>query len=269
MTVGVDTAVPNRSTIGQILELVATAVALAAAVAAGAGLFALSATGRWKFRDLLLNAGVPAAAVLLAILVVASVMRWKRLSRAISLGFVSGVIATVGLEIIRTVGFRVFHSMPGDLPTLMGVQAAGRIMVGPNVSSTLVGYLDHFWNGGMFGIVFAVFLGGFPATRHRWPGAVLGALYGIALGFGFATGPVPRSLGVGGVFSTVTVVEFQTTVYLAHLVFGLILGVLVHRFGANITPLWIPILGLLRSGGSHREDDPLGRQHTQDPPKGP
>jgi hypothetical protein len=30
----------------------------------------------------------------------------------------------------------------------------------------------------------------------------------------------------------------RTTLYLAHLLFGLILGALVHRFGTHVTPLW-------------------------------
>lgn len=253
MTHDVGAPVAGESPLRQGLELLATAVALAAAVAAGAELFALSATGRWKFIDLLLHVGAPAAALLVLVLVVAVLMRWQRLSRGVVVGFAAGVIATFGLEVVRITGFRVLHSMPGDLPTLMGVQATGRIMLGPNTSSTIIGYLDHLWNGAMFGIIFALIIGGFPATRRAWTGATIGAFYGLALGFGFITGPVPRTLGIGGVFSTVTVAQFQTTVYLAHLVFGVLLGLLVHLLGSRITPLWTPVLGLLRSGRSSRE----------------
>ena len=156
MTEEVVAVVPKRSPLVQGLELVATAVALAAAGASGAQLFALSATGRWKFSDLLFRVGVPAAAVLVVVLVVAILMGWQRLRRGILLGFAAGAIATMGLEAVRITGFRVFHSMPGDLPTLMGVQATDRIMLGPNTSSTIVGYLDHFWNGAMFGVIFAL-----------------------------------------------------------------------------------------------------------------
>lgn len=247
MTQEVGAIVSKRSPLVAGLELVATAVALAAAAASGAELFALSATGRWKFSDLLPNVGAPAAAVLVLVLVVAVLMRWQRLSRGILLGFGGGLIATLGLEAVRIVGFRVFHSMPGDLPTLMGVQATDRIMLGPNTSSTIIGYLDHFWNGAMFGVIFALIVGGFPATRRFWAGAVIGAIYGVALGFGFATGPLPRTLGIGGVFSTVTVAEFQTTIYLGHLAFGVLLGLLVHRFGSRITPLWTPVLDLMKA----------------------
>ena len=247
MTEEVVAVVPKRSPLVQGLELVATAVALAAAGASGAQLFALSATGRWKFSDLLFRVGVPAAAVLVVVLVVAILMGWQRLRRGILLGFAAGAIATMGLEAVRITGFRVFHSMPGDLPTLMGVQATDRIMLGPNTSSTIVGYLDHFWNGAMFGVIFALIVGGFPAARRAWTGAAIGALYGLAMGFGFASGPLPRTLGIGGGFSTVTVAEFQTTIYLAHLVFGVLLGLLVHAFGSRIPPLWTPALDVVKS----------------------
>jgi hypothetical protein len=236
----------TRSPWAVLAELAATVVALLAAAASGAVLFALSATGRWQFQNLLLYVGIPAAFVLIVILGLAAVMRWRRLGRGIILGATAGLIGTIGLEAVRIIGFRVFDSMPGDLPTLMGVKATGRIMAGPNTTSTALGYLDHAWNGAVFGVILALLVGGFPARRGTWAGALIGATYGVILGFGFVAGPVPRTLGIGGVFSTVSVAEFQTTVYLAHILFGAITGALIHRFGAQITPLWTPVIDLLR-----------------------
>ena len=103
------------------------------------------------------------------------------------------------------------------------------------------------WAAGPILFVFALIVGGFPAARRAWTGAAIGALYGLAMGFGFASGPLPRTLGIGGVFSTVTVAEFQTTIYLAHLVFGVLLGLLVHAFGSRIPPLWTPALDVVKS----------------------
>lgn len=163
----VDADAPRRPPPVRGAELVATAVALAAAAASGAELFALSATGRWKFSDLLLYVGAPAAAVLVVVLVITILMGWQRLSRGILLGFTAGLIATVGLEAVRIIGFRVFHSMPGDLPTLIGVQATDRIMLAPNTSSTIIGYLDHFWNGAMFGVIFVLIICWFPSGTFR------------------------------------------------------------------------------------------------------
>ncbi|GAB3488491.1 hypothetical protein [Amycolatopsis cihanbeyliensis] len=235
-------------------ELVATGVVLVAATTSGALLFALAATERWQFQDLLLRVGLPAVVLLVLALVLAAGVGWHRLRRGILVGGLSGLIATIGLEAVRITGFRALETMPGDLPMLMGVKATGRIMAGPNTTSTILGYADHFWNGAAFGVIFALLIGGFPRKWGAWSGALLGAVYGLLLGFGFATGPVPTSLGIGGVFATVTVAEFQTTVYLAHLVFGLILGALVHRFGSRIAPLWVPVVdlfrGVPRQGGS-------------------
>ncbi|WP_306357900.1 MULTISPECIES: hypothetical protein [unclassified Nocardia] len=225
-------------------ELVATGIAILAAGVGGAGLFALSATERWSFRDLLLHIGIPATIVLLLVLAAATVLRWRRLARGIVAGAAAGAAATLGLEAVRITGFRVFHTMPGDLPTLMGVKATDRIMVGPDTASRMIGYLDHYWNGALLGIVFALVVGGFP-VRRGWIAPLLGMAYGLATGYGFLTGPVPRSLGVGGVFSTVDVGEFRFTVYLAHAVFGLLVGLLVHRFAAKFPPLWTFVWELL------------------------
>jgi hypothetical protein len=235
-----------------LAELAATVVALLAAAASGAVLFALSATGRWEFQYLLVSVGVPAALVLIVVLGLAAVMSWQRLSRGIVLGAAAGLIGTIGLEAVRIVGFRAFGSMPGDLPTLMGMRATGRIMAGPSTTSTALGYLDHAWNGAVFGVILALLVGGFPARRGAWAGALIGAIYGVILGFGFVAGPVPRTLGIGGVFSTVSVAEFQTTVYLAHILFGAIMGALIHRFGARITPLWDPLIDVLRRPAERR-----------------
>ncbi len=246
-------------------ELLATGITLAAAGAGGAELFALSATERWSFHDLLLYIGVPAAILLLTMLGVATALRWRRLARGIVVGAIAGAVATLGLEAVRITGFRVFHSMPGDLPTLMGVKAADRIMVGPSTASTALGYLDHYWNGALLGIVFALVLGGFPA-RRGWVAALTGLAFGIAIGYGFLDSPVPRSLGVGGVFATVSDGEFQATVYLAHAAFGLLLGILVHRFSVGLTPLWTPVLQFLRTVTGRTDSRVATDSSTEDHP---
>lgn len=47
-----------------------------------------------------------------------------------------------------------------------------------------------------------------------------------------------RSAGVGGMSSAVSTGAFLTTVCLAHLVLGALMGVLVHEFGADMLSLW-------------------------------
>ncbi|WP_019856296.1 hypothetical protein [Actinopolyspora mortivallis] len=229
-------------------ELLATGLVLLAAGVSGAPLFALSATGRWQFRTLLIHVGAPAVGVVLVLLVLAALMRWRRLVRGILVGGGAGLVATVGLELVRITGFRVFGSMPGDLPTLMGMRAMERITLGPNTTSTVVGYLDHAWNGAAFGMVFALLVGSFPShVRGRmWWATGIGTVYGLLLALGFVAGPVPRTLGVGGVFSTVSLPAFHTTVFLAHAVFGAVLAALVLRGGVE------PLREWLRRAWGHR-----------------
>lgn len=211
-----------------VAEFIATGLALIGATASGAVLFSESAKGGATFAELLRFPGVPAFVLLVGVFVASLALGWRRLRTGILFGAVAGLVGTIGLEIVRHIGFRVFATMPGDLPRLMGVKALDQIMRGPSNWSDVVGYLDHFWNGAAFGLTFALVVVGLPVTR-RWNQAIVAAasVYGVLLGVGFVLGPVPKSLGVGGPFATVTVVEFRATVYLAHLLFGLVLGVVL------------------------------------------
>ncbi len=222
-----------------VAELIATGVVLIAATASGAVLFSESSKGKQTFPDLLLTIGLPSMIVMAVALVASFTFNWRRLRSGILIGAAAGVVGTVGLEIVRHIGFRVFETMPGDLPRLMGIKATDRIMQGPSTWSDVVGYVDHFWNGAAFGITFALIAGGMPASR-RWKlgGVVAATLYGLALGVGFALGPVPKSLGVGGPFATVTVAEFRATVYIAHIAFGVLLGLVMTAYNSRMRPIW-------------------------------
>lgn len=226
-----DHRVNSTMSVAGVAELVATGVALLGATGSGALLFSESAKGKDTFAELLRFPGLPAFVLLVGAFVVAVKFGWRRLRTGILIGAVGGLVGTVGLEIVRHIGFRYFETMPGDLPRLMGVKATDQIMRGPSGWSDFVGYADHFWNGAAFGITFALIVVRLPVTR-RWNLAVIAAaaVYGVLLGVGFALGPVPKSLGVGGPFATVTVTEFRVTVYLAHLLFGLGLGAVLVGF---------------------------------------
>lgn len=104
---------------------------------------------------------------------------------------------------------------------LMGVLLRDQIMQGPDTASNIAGWTYHVWNSGMFGVTYAVLLGGFPF--RRFGGAVAGTLmgtgYGLALGTGFLLSPVPKAVGAG-VFGTDFGAKFAITVYLAHAGFG-------------------------------------------------
>ena len=218
-------APPHASTI----ELILGVLALAAAGASGALLFAIAEAGYSTFGQLATAVVLPAIALLAAMMVVSWRMRWRWLLRALLSGVLAGAVATIGLEIIRGVGFNVFHSMPGSLPKLMGVLVTGRIMQGPDLVSNLAGWGDHFWNGAMFGLVYVLLVG---RARPMWVGAV----YGAILGTGFLLSPVPVAIGVG-TFGAQFGASFAITVYLAHMVFGVSIAWLTFRFGLGAS-LW-------------------------------
>ena len=225
-------------------ELAATVIALAAATAAGALLFAIAASGVISLPSIIYHVAVPAAIVLALVLIAATAARWQRLAAGIVTGFWAGAASTVALEIVRETGFRAFSSMPGDLPMLMGVEITGTIMQGPGIVSDIAGWAFHFWNGAMFGVIFALIAGGFPRIRRGgWAAAGLGAFYGVLLGTGFLLSPATTSTGAG-IFGLTFGTKMAATVYVAHIAFGGVLGALAHRFGARLEPLWAPGLRL-------------------------
>ncbi|UQA97077.1 hypothetical protein [Streptomyces halobius] len=233
------TAAPGRHPARTLLDLVLTALVLAGATAAGALLFALAEGGYATLPDLVSEVGIPGAITVVLAPLIALGISGPRLRRAVLLGALAGIAGTVVLELVREIGFRVFDSMPGDIAMLMGVLLRDQIMRGPDTASNITGWADHVWNGAMFGVIYAVLVGGFSFRRHG--GALtatgLGTLYGLVLATGFLLSPVPNAVGAG-VLGADMWPKFQITVYLAHAGFGALTGWLVHRFGSRIAPLW-------------------------------
>ncbi|KQX30692.1 hypothetical protein ASD97_12650 [Streptomyces sp. Root63] len=239
-----------------VADLLASGLVLAGATAAGSLLFAIAEGGYATLPDLVREVGLPGAVAVAVAPLIALRLSGPRLGRAVLLGAAAGVVGTAVLELVREVGFRIFESMPGDLPMLMGVLLRDQIMQGPDTASNIAGWTYHVWNGGMFGVTYAVLLGGFPF--RRFGGAVAGTLmgtgYGLALGTGFLLSPVPKAVGAG-VFGTDFGAKFAITVYLAHAGFGALLGWLVHRYGNRIAPLWSVACKLLPPRGIRKEDN--------------
>lgn len=213
--------IPKISPSGGFGEMGATILALLGAGAAGALTLAIAEGGYASLEHLLWVMIVPGIALLLIVAVVAWLARWQWLWSRLIAGLWIGAVATVGLEAIRIPGFRIFHSMPGDLPTLIGVLITGRIMEGPSTWSTILGYADHFWNGAAFAILYMIFVG----SRRWWAGTI----FGIVVGTGFLLSPVPVAMGVG-LFGAQWGAKFAITVYLAHMVYGTLIAVLVQRY---------------------------------------
>jgi hypothetical protein len=197
------------------------ALALLALLAAGIApnIFPVAQAGFAKMSDLARWFLLPSIGLLLVVIVAVFARGHRVLGQRILSGIAAGAIATVGLEIIRTVSFRL-GGMPGDLPRLLGVLIADRFMLGPSRMSDVLGYAYHFWNGACFGLIFAVILG----RRSVW--WTLG--YGLLIGAGFLASPAVQAMGVG--FLALRMPTMIVTVVIAHLAYGLILGFLLGRW---------------------------------------
>ncbi len=207
-------------------------------------LLTIAENGNASLRTLVLEVAVPVAAVILVLVLVSIALRSRSVRDALLLGLAFGALSTAGLELVRNIGFYEFQSMPGQLPELMGVLITNRIMDGPDLASNIVGWTDHIWNGAMFGVTYALVVGGFPRRGGHWMGAGVGATFGLLIGTGFLLSPVSRATGAG-IFGSNMGPKYAITVYLAHLAFGGALGWLVHRFGSRTEPIWERALNIL------------------------
>lgn len=210
-------------------RLVLALLALAAAALAP-NLFPAAQAGLAKMSDLALWLLLPSIALLLVVVTFTFARGHRILGRRMIIGIAVGTVATIGLELVRTTGFRL-GGMPGDLPRLLGVLITDRFMLGPSALSDFLGYSYHFWNGACFGLIFAVILG----RRAMW----WSMAYGVLIGIGFLASPAVQAMGVG--FLAVQMPSMIVTVLIAHLVYGLVLGFLLRRWLPEGT--WIPRAG--------------------------
>lgn len=194
------------------------ALALAAAGVAPP-LFPLAQAGYAKLSTLGAFVLPISAASLAALVALAAWRGHRRLRRRILAGAAAGFLATCGLELVRQVSFRL-GGMPGDMPRLLGVLLTDRFMLGPSPASDLAGYAYHFYNGIAFGIIFAVLLGRKPVG---WA-----LVYAQLIGLGFLVSPAVEAMGIGFMGSGMPAMPL--TVVLAHLAFGLLLGLLTRRW---------------------------------------
>lgn len=195
-------------------------LALLALIAAGIApnLFPAAQAGLAKLSDLALWL-LPSIALLSLVIALTFIRQQHRvLGRRMIIGIASGIVATFGLEVVRSTSFRL-GGMPGDLPRLLGVLMTDRFMFGPSTLSDVLGYSYHFWNGACFGLIFAVVLG---RRALWWP-----VTYGVLIGIGFLASPAVQAMGVG--FFALQMPTMIVTVFIAHLVYGLTLGLLLRH----------------------------------------
>ncbi len=190
--------------------LLMAAIAPSLFPAALAGVEKLDVTGKYLL--------IPSIIILFATLFFASARGHRRLSNRVWAGILAGFAGTLGLEVVRATSFRL-GGMPGDMPRLLGVLLTDRFMYGPSMFSDILGWSYHFWNGISFAIIFAVLFG-----RPRMIGALI---YAQVIGLGLLLGPVVKSFGIG--FMGKDMPAMPLTVVLAHLVFGILMGLVIRR----------------------------------------
>ncbi|AVR45080.1 hypothetical protein C7S20_07250 [Christiangramia fulva] len=203
--------------------------------AVGPILFPLAQAGYGKLSVMALKYLVPSIILIFIVLLFIHNLKFSLLKRQIITGILAGFAGTIGLEIVRIIGYKIGW-MPGNLPQLMGVLLLDQFATGPNLTSNLAGWAYHFWNGAAFGIIYSLLTG----RGKIWMGMVFGFLIGV----GFMVSPVVKSLGIG-IFGLQFKdgYQFIMTVVLAHLAFGAVLGFLVKKMNKG-TP---GFPGLLKS----------------------
>lgn len=165
-----------------------------------------------------------------ALLALAAVWLYSRkaypdIARRILVGFAMGAVATIALDAIRQMG--VIHGwLPGDTPEMFGKMATGS----PNFATYWpAGLLVHVTNGADFGLFYAFVWG----KRRSYRSAVLWAtIWALIVELGMMTGP-PMGPMVGLFGYNFAWPQLFILTLVAHLFFGVTLGLLVQHFLAD------------------------------------
>jgi hypothetical protein len=146
------------------------------------------------------------------------------------LGTLAGLAAAIAYDLFRVpfVWAREWH-LAEWLPALklfkafprFGAMILGQSVEQPSYSAAahFIGWTYHFSNGATFGVMYLAMIG--DATRRHWAWAVVMAV-GLELGMLFT--PYPR------VFGMPVTATFVTVTLIAHLIFGVALGLAVKRW---------------------------------------
>ena len=188
-------------------------------------LFPVAQAGLASLSDLAVKFLIPSAILVLVLIILAFALGYKKVGKQISNGLLAGIIATIGLEIVRLTGFNL-GGMPGDMPKLLGVLLLDQFAQGPDLTSNIAGWSYHFWNGAAFGIIYSILAG---------KGNIkIAILFGILVGIGFMVSPATKALGIG-LFGLQFKegYQFLLTVTLAHIAFGSILGWMTLKLNKN------------------------------------
>ena len=213
-------------------------LSIIALVAAGISpnLFVISQAGAAELSDLAVSLLIPSAIIIILLIIICYYWGANDLSRQIRKGLLAGLAATIGLEIVREIGFHL-GGMPGDMPKLLGVLLLNQFAQGPDTLSNIAGWSYHFWNGASFGIIYSVLFG---RGKIWW-----GIIYALLIGIGFMASPAVIPLGIGH-FGASFGIGFPITVISAHLAFGTILGLLIFKWNKEGSSIFMTIKNMIK-----------------------
>jgi len=209
------------------IELFLVLAAMSAA-AISPNLFVVAQAGYAKLSILALTFLIPSLIAVALVLGIAMFLRLNGLRRQILTGILGGFLATAALEVIRETGYHL-GGMPGDMPKLLGVLLLDRFALGPSWLSNLAGWGYHFWNGAAFGIIYSL-----TFSRTRW---WAGLIYALVIALIFMSSPAVVAMGVGR-FGVEFGPGFATTVLVAHMAYGAVLGWAASRYNVGTLNLW-------------------------------
>lgn len=155
--------------------------------------------------------------------------------RRIVVGLCAGAIATIGLDWIRQMGV-IRGWLPGDTPEMFGKAITGSAEF---AKYYWIGQASHFMNGADFGLCFTFFFGNFPSYRKT---ALFGVAWLLVMEFFMMIGP-PMGPMVGLFGTNWLWPQLFVLTFIAHVVHGTILGMLVHLWLTKDDEKWlIPFL---------------------------
>lgn len=209
---------PPRSS-GQ--ELLLTLLALIPA-AIGPNILVVALTPGMPTMDVLTQyALLPSVLLLVVVIVITSQLRLERLLNRIWTGIWVGAVSTAALDVLRLTGFSLGW-MPGNMPRMFGVLILDQMAVGPSDLSDVVGGLYHYWVSACFGLTYTLLMG-----RTRWWG---GLIWGLIIEIGMMTTPPMVVAMDTGYFGLKFGFGVLGTSLAAHIVYGIVLGILLERY---------------------------------------
>lgn len=218
-------------------ELVATFIAMAC-TAVGPNILVVGLTpGMIEMHILAKFVLIPS--IIILVFVYGFSKRWGlvRLKNRIWTGIWIGAVATGTLDIVRLSGFYL-GLMPGNMPKMFGVLILDTMATGPTPFSDILGSLYHYWVGACFGLTLTLICG-----RVRW---WVGLIWGIIIEIGMMTTPPMVVAMDTGYFGLKFGIGLLIVSLIAHIVYGIFLGLLAEKYTQHKGSIISLIIGMKR-----------------------